>query len=76
MSSAAKVRVYPSVIHCRPVVEASSLRASVGRAVLRIVLSMTTISSERHSTARIERRCGWPVVGSMAFIGLSLTYKC
>ena len=65
MSSEAKTREYASVIHCRSVVEAGSTRAKVGSAVLRIVLSMTTIRSDRHMTARIARRCGYPVFSSM-----------
>ena len=48
------------MIHCRSVVDALRTRASVGSAVLRIVLSMTTMSRDRHITARTARRRGCP----------------
>jgi hypothetical protein len=78
MSRAANVSVYASVIHCRSVVDARSSRASVGSAVFRIVLSMTTISSDRHRTARICRRRGCPSVWliAMAVLRNRLTHVC
>ncbi len=47
---AAKTRLKASAIHCKLTVPACSWRARVGRAVFNTVLSMTTISSDKHST--------------------------
>ena len=74
ISSAPNTSVYESVIHWRSTVEAFSTRASVGSAVLRMVLSMTTISNDKHSTSRICRRFGCPSGKRVGFIrGSKLT---
>ena len=60
------------MIHCKSVVDALRTRASVGSAVFRIVLSMTTMSSERHITARMARRRGCPTCSALSSTALAL----
>ena len=55
-SSPAKISEYASTIHCSELVEASSSRASVGNATLRVVLPMMTIIRLVHNTPRITQR--------------------
>ena len=57
-SRPASTRLYAVVIHWRVLSLASRSRAMLGSATVRMVLSMTMIVSARHSTTRIDHRCG------------------
>ena len=65
-SRPAKARLYASTIHCSEVMDAPSVRFSVGRATLTMVLSTTTRKTERQRTGRtIQRRsAAWGAVPS------------
>jgi len=58
-SKPANTSAYESTIHCRPLVVASSSRASVGIATLMMRLSTTTRKTERLRIVRIHQRRAW-----------------
>ncbi len=58
-SSPANTRVYASMIHWISLFEALRSLISEGIATLRIVLSMTMISKDRHSTPNVHHRRAW-----------------
>ncbi len=68
ISSAASTSVYASIAHWSPDVLAPKSRCMAGRATLRIVLSMLTISRLMQQMASTSRRRRWVGSGMAAIV--------
>jgi hypothetical protein len=73
-SSPANTSMYASTIHCSSEAEAPRSRSSVGRATLRIVLSIPITSRDRHRTPSVHHRrgSGSVAVGGAMVAGMGL----